>query len=480
MDRKLLLISAISLLALTQSIAAGAAARPPADVLDEEDHGRPSSLPLVLNYKGREADAPWRKEAEARIEKFRKGDLAVVVNDASGNPVSGADVTIKMKRQAFSWGAATRAGLLADKPPPNLAPGLPTPDKSAIAKYQQILSSMFNRSGLIGDAREDWATANQKEMIGAVEWLRNHGLSARGYALFWPDWGHSKWASKFKDAATLNKEIERRITDKMTAFKGKIDEWDIITEPKNNVTSPNSLLLTAGGADAMVRWCQAARKADPNAKLFVTDDGILDSNLTPTWQNRTGKATYLWNADTVLDLVKQMIAKQAPFDGIGFEGHFKHPAYFTPPEEVYARLERFAALGKDLAVTELDISVPDPKDAAQASLQADYTRDLLTVFFSHPKLTEVTFAAIWEPEARKNSGALFRADGSPKPSGEAVTSLLSKQWRTELTGKTANDGKFASRGFFGKYEITATSGGKTKTVSADLTSDAKPITIRLD
>src|SRR5207249_2485010 len=147
----------------------------------------------------------------------------------------------------------------------------------------------------------------------------------------------------------------------------------------------------------------------------------------------------------------QMIAKQAVFDAIGLEGHFKHPAYFTAPEEVYARLERFAGLGKELAVTELEVSVPDPKDAKQASLQADYTRDLLTIFFSHPKMTEVSFWAIWEPEARKNSGALFRVDGSAKRNGEATMNLLSKQWRTDLTGKTGNEGNFAGRGFLGKY-----------------------------
>ena len=139
---------------------------------------------------------------------------------------------------------------------------------------------------------------------------------------------------KTSPTVVLTEEQKKQIAEIDSAFKAKIDEWDIITEPKNNITSPNSLLLTAGGADAMVQWCQVARKADPSAKLFVTDDGILDSNATPTWQNRTGKSTYIWNADTVFDLLKQMTAKQAPFDGIGFEGHFKHPAYFTPPEEI--------------------------------------------------------------------------------------------------------------------------------------------------
>src|SRR6266446_3502414 len=90
------------LLCLATSLCALPAQRPPAaaqpDVLDEEEPAtRPSTLPLQFNYKGREADAPWRKEAQARIDKFRKGDLSIVVNDATGKPVSGADVSIKMK-----------------------------------------------------------------------------------------------------------------------------------------------------------------------------------------------------------------------------------------------------------------------------------------------------------------------------------------------------------------------------------------------
>ena len=182
----------------------------------------------------------------------------------------------------------------------------------------------------------------------------------------------------------------------------------------------------------------------------------------------------------MFDFLKQMTAKQAPFDGIGFQGHFKHPAHFAPPEEVYARLERFAGLGKDLAVTELDVSVPDPKEAKQAELQAAYTRDLLTVFFSHPKMTEVTFWAIWEPEARKNSGALFRTDGTAKPNGDATMNLLSKQWWTNLEGKSGEDGKFSGRGFYGKYEITASSAGKKKMVSIDVAPEGKPVVIRLE
>ena len=43
-------------------------------------------------YAGQAADAPWRAAADARIEQYRKGDLAVTVTDAAGRPVPGAKV----------------------------------------------------------------------------------------------------------------------------------------------------------------------------------------------------------------------------------------------------------------------------------------------------------------------------------------------------------------------------------------------------
>ena len=382
-----------ALLCLATSLWAAPAQRPAAqpDAPDEEEPAsRGTTLPLQFNYKGSQPDAPWRKEAKARIEKYRKADLSIVVNDATGKPISGADVSVKMKRHAFSWGAATRVPLIVENASVKLGPGLTMPDKAVLNKYQEILPSLFNRSGLINDLRDDWASSNQAEITRAIDWLRSHDMRVRGYALVWPDWGHSKWAAKFKDRDSLTSN--RRINAKVGALKGKVDEWDVITEAKNNVTSPNSLFNTAGGADALTEWCKVARQADPNAKLFVTDDGVLDSSTTPTWQNRSGKPTYAWVADTVYGYLQQMVSKQAPFDGIGFEGHFKQLAFLTPPEELYSRLERFAALGKDLAITELEVAVPDPKDEKQAALQADYTRDLLTVFFSHPKIVEVSFA----------------------------------------------------------------------------------------
>ena len=47
-----------------------------------------------ITYPGSAPDAPWRREALARIEQLRKGDLSVFVLDAAGAPVPDAKIEI--------------------------------------------------------------------------------------------------------------------------------------------------------------------------------------------------------------------------------------------------------------------------------------------------------------------------------------------------------------------------------------------------
>src|ERR1019366_641806 len=54
-------------------------------------------------YAERAADAPWRATAAARIERYRKGDLAVIARDDSGQPIPGAAVHAKLKSPAFGF-----------------------------------------------------------------------------------------------------------------------------------------------------------------------------------------------------------------------------------------------------------------------------------------------------------------------------------------------------------------------------------------
>ena len=95
----------------------------------------PANLPQTpLTYRGRETDAPWRAEAEKRIERLRKSVLTVRVTDSAGKPISGATVQIRMLRHAFAFGSVYNDSRF----PATMAA---SPDDLA---YQQHYTELFN------------------------------------------------------------------------------------------------------------------------------------------------------------------------------------------------------------------------------------------------------------------------------------------------------------------------------------------------
>jgi len=51
-------------------------------------------------------NAPWRSEAQNRIEEFRKANLQVKVVDQNNNPIDGALVEVDMNQHHFGFGTA--------------------------------------------------------------------------------------------------------------------------------------------------------------------------------------------------------------------------------------------------------------------------------------------------------------------------------------------------------------------------------------
>ena len=99
----------------------------------------------------------------------------------------------------------------------------------------------------------------------------------------------------------------------------------------------------------------AARTADPAAKLYINDYNI----------EQTGA-----KATAMLNLVKELLADGVPIDGVGFQCHF---IVGEVPTSFQSVLEQFTALGIEVAITELDIRMTLPEtDALLAQQQKDY------------------------------------------------------------------------------------------------------------
>jgi endo-1,4-beta-xylanase len=207
-----------------------------------------------------------------------------------------------------------------------------------------------------------------------VKYAEENGKRVRGHVLIW----HSQTPSWFFTSSGNRKEklyenMENHIKTVFEHFGGKIDSWDVCNEVVDQSTFTNggartdsnyTKIMEASGLTGINRYeyvlksFQWAREyADKNGgqdvKLYLTDFGI--ERRFP--DAKPGEKSKI---DAFEDLVNYLIENDAPFDGIGFQGHFR--LYDHPVEQISEGIDRFAKTKKDgtqliIQVCELDFSV---------------------------------------------------------------------------------------------------------------------------
>ncbi|MES1187715.1 MAG: endo-1,4-beta-xylanase [Myxococcales bacterium] len=409
-----------------------------------------ADLPTTkITYPGMEPDAPWRQAAAARIEQLRKQELSISVQDKNGKPVAGADVVVHQTKQAFGFGSAVVAQTLN-------GPGN--------ERYKELTAELFNTAvfennlkwqPLAGDWGGGWTVDAASK---GVDWLHQHDIQVRGHVLVWPSWRNLPRAVKAleKEPSKLRAAVNAHVTELATAMRGKLVHWDVMNEPFDNHD-----LMDLFGDDVMVEWFKGARAADPDVKLFINDYAILSGGPGDTPHRDHYEKT-----------IKFLIDKGAPLDGIGMQGHFG--AALTGPEDLLKLLDRYAKLGKQIWITEYDLDIDDEALAGQ------FTRDFYTTLFSHPAVGGILMWGFWDGAHWHRNAPLYRKDWSLKPAGEAYRELVLKAWRTNEQAKTDASGAYKTRAFLGKYAISASSGGKTRSVEVELRPGSAPVVLKLD
>jgi len=381
-----------------------------------------NALPRTrYTYAGREPDAPWRANADARIEQHRKSDLTIRTLDADGKPVAGAKVRARLMRHAFAFGTAVNVDEILGSEPQN-------------AQYRQTLCELFNTAVFENETK--WPTLDKPDetqrVMRALDWLDGRGFRTRGHVLVWPnfEWNPDWLRPLAAEPEKLRDAVRNHVTRTAGLFRGRFYEWDVLNEPYTNQEFTQIL-----GNPERAQWFKLARAADPNALLDINDFAILEGNALDREHIDYYEAT-----------IRELIDQGAPLDGIGFQGHFGY--LLTNPDVVLATLDRFGRFGKPMKITELDINIDDPQ------LQADYLRDFITVCFSHPQVTGVTQWGFWARRHWRPRAALFDEAFKPRPAAIAFKDLVHRKWTTDVTLTTDAEGVVKVRGFKGDYEIT--------------------------
>lgn len=391
---------------------------------------------VKLQYAGMEPNAPWRDEAEKRIEKIRKASLTIEVVDGAGRPLPGVDLAVQQTKHAYWFGSAVRVDKIVQPANPGEQ-----------AKYRAAIAEMFNVVTFENDLKWAFWKRNFPATLTADQWLNSQGVALRGHVFVWPSRMKGLPADLYPiagQAGPLQKAIGDHIREVTTQLQPPAAAWDVLNEPFNNHDFMDVL-----GRDAMATWFQIAHQDAPQSRLFINDWGIVTSRGT----DLAHQADYEKTIALILD-------HKGPLDGIGMQGHFGTEP--TAPDVMLKILDRFGHFGKEIQMTEYSTQFSDPNDAAT------YLRDCLTVYFSHPATTGFVLWGFRDGIGMQNKSFLYDKNWNLTPSGKVWKDLVYGKWWTQAQAVSGADGTANVSGFLGQYKVIARSHGTQSEATVEL------------
>lgn len=194
---------------------------------------------------------------------------------------------------------------------------------------------------------------NFKSADAYADFAKKHDMALIGHTLVWhsqtPQWVFQGEGGKPATREELLKRMKDHITNVAGHFKGRVKGWDVVNEalsdggPEILRNSPWRKII---GDDFLDHAFRFAREADPDAELYYNDYGLENER----------------KRENCVKLVKGMLERKVPIDGIGTQSHFQlnHPSTV----EIEKTIKAFADLGLKVMITELDVDVLPARGAA--------------------------------------------------------------------------------------------------------------------
>lgn len=359
----------------------------------------------------------WEAAANARIELHRKRDVQLNFVRSSGARRSDLEFEVQQIGHHFPFGSTLNHESVTTEP-----------------LYQHFFVNNF-----------DWATIEWRaqwkpiEMIRGIEdysktdisvqFAKENGISLRGHGIAWANEDFLPWWIGSLDAAELQVELEDRVDNVVSRYKGDLVHWDV-----NNEMLDFSFFQDRLGAGIRPWIFQQARLNDSNVKLFTNEYGIHQS---------------AYKAARYRDMVLDLELAGAEVDGIGLQSHFFEGN--TSPKSLEISLKELTPLGKQIWVTEFDSVNPDDDERAKC-LETFYR-----YMFSRPEIHGIIMWGFWEGSHWLGADAsLVDADWTINAAGQAYQDLKT-EWTTSETGSVSNGkSEFDFRGFHGRYLVKVT------------------------
>ncbi|WP_440899874.1 endo-1,4-beta-xylanase [Actinosynnema sp.] len=268
------------------------------------------------------------------------------------------------------------------------------------------------------------------------------GQLVRGHTLVWhnqtPAW------VKALEPADLHQAMVDHIAAVAGHYRGKLIAWDVVNEAfADDGTRRQEFWQLKLGDGYIADAFRAAHAADPTAKLYYNDYNIDGIGA---------------KSDAVYEMVKSFLEEGVPIHGVGLQAHL---IVGQVPSTVRQNIQRFADLGLEVAITELDVRMDTPADAAKLAAQAADYSAVVSACVAVDGCAGVTTWGLsdkysWIPSVFPGQGAALPFDESfrPKPAYDAVAAAFGGGSQAACSAVYRVVGQWGG-GFQGEVVVTA-------------------------
>lgn len=205
-----------------------------------------------------------------------------------------------------------------------------------MAGFQQGPLKLDTINGLVFN----WTSADR-----IADFARQNNMSMRGHTLVW----HSQTPAAFftdDNGTQLTKEqlyerLKIYMTTVMNRYKDVTFCWDVVNEALSD--NPDNIYRTSSpwykicGKDFIPQAFRIARSVNPNVKLIYNDYNLVDPA----------------KLERAITMLKELKDAGVPVDGVGMQAHWSKE---VTGEMINTAINRFAALGLEVHMTELDVT----------------------------------------------------------------------------------------------------------------------------
>ena len=253
---------------------------------------------------------------------------------------------------------------------------------------------------------------NAEDMF--VQMALDEGLAVHGHVLVWhqqsPEWLWADDSGELLSREDALVNLRTHIETTVAHFGDSVISWDVVNEAMNdNPPNPEDWQ----GSLRQSGWLQAIGPDYIEESFRIAKD-VIDQN---GWDIKLYYNDYnddnQQKAEAIYQMVKEINENYAAendgellIDGIGMQGHYN---INTNPENVRLSLEKFASLGVEVGVTELDVTSGSDGEQTEEELNQQaylYARLFQLYRDNHEHISRITFWGL-------DDGSSWRSDQSP-------------------------------------------------------------------